>query len=143
MIEFITDGNVLRRENTHVVLPITVKAGMQPNGTEEVFKYFPSLRDKVAKFQCENLNVGSFIADVYEGDISFSLLVIDYRPRPGANVNYITQALVGLSAHVRSLEGPLAIASFVEDAAISKDVITKLISGIFLDCETSLKFYLN
>lgn len=144
MISFIKEGDILRIENEKIILPITVKPGLQPRGTEEILKYFPSLRAIIEGFQKQELSVGSLIYDVLPtlADCKFHLLVIDYRPRPGVNVNYLTQALVALSAQMTSMDGGYVVAPLATEAELSSDLVQQMVQGIMGENKAEIGFYL-
>lgn len=143
MIEFIEEPFVIKPENKQVILPITVKPGLQPAGTEAVARYFPTISKTVEQFQKQGLSVGALLKDVHEGPVSINLLVTDFRARPGANVNYLTQALTALSAHLRSMEGTYDIAPLALDSEVPLTLIKDLVTGIMGDISTHVRFHLK
>lgn len=143
MIEFIEEPFVIKPDNKQVILPITVKPGLQPAGTEAVSKYFPSIIKTVEILQSQGLSVGSLLKDVSCGAVNISLLVTDFRARPGANVNYLTQALTALSAHLRGMEGTYDIAPLATEDEVPANLIKDLVTGIMGDTPANVRFHLK
>lgn len=145
MITFIHEGSILAIENEKIILPITVKPGLQPHGTEQVMEYFPSLRGIIEGYQSEALSVGALIRNAMPNlsDCEISLLVTDFRPRPGANINYMTQALSALSAHIRGFDARYVVAPLASEAEVPCDLIQKLVEGIMQDSKADIGFYLK
>lgn len=145
MITFIQEGNILAIENEKIILPITVKPGLQPYGTEKVIEYFPSLRGVIETYQGEALSVGTLIRNAMPNmsDCEISLLVTDFRARPGANINYMTQALSALSAHIRGFDARYVVAPLASESEVPCDLIQKLVEGIMRDSEADIGFYLK
>lgn len=76
-------------------------------------------------------------------DCKFHLLVIDYRPRPGVNVNYLTQALVALSAQMTSMDGGYVVAPLATEAELSSVLIVQqMVQGIMGGNKAEIGFYL-
>ena len=145
MIEFIHEGNILAIENEKIILPITVKPGLQPYGTEQVLGYFPSLRGIIEGYQNEALSIGTLVRNVMPNlsDCEICLLVTDFRARPGANINYMTQALSALSAHIRGFDARYVVAPLASESEVPSDLIQKLIEGIMQDSKADIGFYLK
>ena len=147
MIRLIDEPFKLSLEMKDLILPITVKPGLLPAGTEHVLKYFPSLRTKIEELQAEALSVGSFIKTPsdsnFQNGIRFNYLVTDFRPRPGANINYMTQALGALSAHLRTDETNYFVAPLATVEEMPLSLISDLITGIMHDHPADVGFYLK
>lgn len=144
MIKFIEDSFVLKDKPSHVILPITVKPGLQPHGTEEFCTYFPSLRYQISDVQKGSLVVGDYLNEMTEiSGVKISLLVTDFRSGPGANIHYLTQSLASLSTRVGCLTEATSVAPFANDSEIPASVIKKLVAGIITASPVELGFYLK
>ena len=58
-------------------------------------------------------------------------------------MNYLTQALTALSAHLRSMEGTFDIAPLATEDEVPASLIKDLVTGIMGDTPANVRFHLK